>query len=42
MRTTAPAAAPIFRSEQQTRVLAALFEVCGVELSEYGDFASRP
>lgn len=33
MRTTAPAAAPIFRSDQQMRVLAALFERRGVELS---------
>lgn len=33
MRTTAPAAAPIFRSEQQMRILAALFEVRGAELS---------
>ena len=33
MRTTAPAAAPIFRSDQQMRILAALFERRGVELS---------
>lgn len=33
MRTTAPAAAPIFRSDQQMRILAALFEGRGAELS---------
>ncbi|HWG74285.1 MAG TPA: winged helix-turn-helix domain-containing protein, partial [Acidimicrobiales bacterium] len=33
MRTSAPAAAPIFRSDQQMRILAALFERRGVELS---------
>jgi DNA-binding transcriptional ArsR family regulator len=33
MRTTAPVAAPIFRSEQQMRILAALFEHRGVEFS---------
>jgi DNA-binding transcriptional ArsR family regulator len=33
MRTTAPASAPIFRSEQQMRILAALFERRGVERS---------
>jgi DNA-binding transcriptional ArsR family regulator len=33
MRTSAPAAAPIFRSAQQMRILAALFERRGVELS---------
>lgn len=33
MRTPAPAAAPIFRSHQQMRILAALFERRGVELS---------
>ena len=33
MRTSAPAAAPIFRSDQQMRILAALFERRGIELS---------
>lgn len=33
MRTTAPAAAPIFRSVQQMRILATLFAHRGVELS---------
>jgi hypothetical protein len=33
MRTSAPAAAPIFRSEQQMRILGALFERRGVEFS---------
>lgn len=33
MRTSAPAAAPIFRSDQQLRILAVLFDHRGVELS---------
>jgi DNA-binding transcriptional ArsR family regulator len=33
MRTTAPVAAPVFRSEQQMRILGALFERRGVEFS---------
>ena len=33
MRTTAPASAPIFRSDQQMRILAILFDQRGVELS---------
>jgi DNA-binding transcriptional ArsR family regulator len=33
MRTTAPAGLPIFRSDQQMRILGALFERRGVELS---------
>lgn len=33
MRTSAPAAVPIFRSDQQMRILAALFERRGIELS---------
>lgn len=33
VRTIAPAAAPIFRSDQQMRILAALFERRGVDLS---------